>query len=70
MTFNPRTVVPLDDIKLMLKDINAERRFARLSEWEQNFIANISEKAACNSQLSERQYDVLNRIYEKATENG
>ena len=70
MTFNPRTIVPLDDIRLMLKDINLDRRTALLSEWEQNFIANMTEKAASNSQLSERQYDVLNRIYEKATENG
>jgi hypothetical protein len=70
MAHSKKTIVPLDDIKLMVADITKEHRFKLINEWEQGFIANIAEHAANNIVLSERQYDCLSKIYEKATEQG
>lgn len=69
-TNQDRASVAPDDVRLMCKDITDERRFAKLNEWEQNFIASVENTAANQNRISEKQFTILSRIYEKATEAG
>lgn len=57
-----------ETIKFMLSDI--QKRFSRLNEWEQNFIADIEERFLSGRDLTVAQDKKLDQIYEKATENG
>lgn len=57
-----------ETLKFMLIDI--KKRFSRLNEWEQNFIADIEEKYLSNKQLTINQDKKFDQIYEKATERG
>ena len=54
----------------MVKDITDERRFKKLSEWEQSFIATVDEISNAEKFISEKQYSILSKIYDKATEDG
>jgi len=45
---------------------DCEKRESRLSEWEQGFIDSISRRDS----LTSKQIDALERVWEKATEEG
>ncbi len=54
-----------DDIPAMVEDLEA--RESKLSEWEQGFVASVSDQLARGRGLSEKQYATLNRIWERVT---
>lgn len=57
-----------EEISFMLKDI--AKRLQRLNEWEIGFIVNVEDRFLKGQSLSKKQLDTLDKIYEKATENG
>jgi hypothetical protein len=58
----------MDDIKELIEDCMA--REERLNEWEANFIQSISEQFADTEKLSAKQYETLNKIWDKVTAKG
>lgn len=43
----------------------------RMTEWEQNFVQSLSEQLErSDGGLSQKQIDVLDRVWEKVTKNG
>lgn len=64
----PRAPIPLDVLRLMLKDIKKSDHFKKLNDFEHDFIGNIEELVYNNFLISVEQYKIFNRIYEKATE--
>ncbi len=49
---------------------DCEARESRLSDWETNFIDSINDQLFKSIGLSRKQSDILNTIWEKATERG
>jgi len=49
---------------------DCEARESRLTEWETNFIESISDRLATGSDLTPKQDETLNNIWEKATKRG
>lgn len=45
-------------------------RQERLTDWETNFIDSISRRLSNNQDLSPKQIEVLDRIWEKVTKHG
>ncbi len=45
-------------------------RESRLSDWERGFVDSLGEALASGRTLSERQREILERIWDKATEKG
>lgn len=54
-----------DKIKWMLK-IAIEGAWEHCTEWEQNFLESCEKQFARKGDLSDKQMDVLERIYDKA----
>jgi len=48
---------------------DCEARESQMTEWEQGFIDSIAKQIATRN-LSDKQSDTLQRIWEKVTENG
>lgn len=46
---------------------DCEKREAQLSEWERGFIDSLSKRLGDGGSLTERQADVLDRIWERVT---
>ena len=46
---------------------DCEKRGDKLSEWEQNFIQSIREQFDRRGSISEKQDEILNKIWEKVT---
>lgn len=46
---------------------DCERRESRLSEWEVGFIASLREQLERGRSLSDKQIDVLDRVWDQAT---
>jgi hypothetical protein len=57
-----------ETLQFMFKDINNRLRY--LNEWEIEFISNVEDRFLGGAQLTKRQTETVNKIYEKATENG
>lgn len=57
-----------ETLKFMFKDINA--RFERLNEREQNIFSSLEEWFIDKDMLTKKQEALLEKLYEKATENG
>lgn len=57
-----------DDAHTMIDD--CEKRESRLTDWEREFIANVSEQLGRGRGLSPKQAETLERIWDKATERG
>lgn len=55
----------MTDIEIMIQD--CIRRQSKLSEWELNFIDSISHRYDETQNLSQRQQEILNNIWEKIT---
>jgi hypothetical protein len=54
-----------DDHEDMVTD--CEDRESKLTEWEVNFIASLRERLDAGNKLTERQAEVLDRIWERIT---
>ncbi len=54
-----------DEIQTMLDD--CEKRSEKLSDWECEFIDSISDQLGRGRGLSEKQEQILERIWEKVT---
>lgn len=56
-----------DRIKMMLAGLpsKGEREFEALNEFEQEFLPSVREQFGRRGELSEKQYQVLERIWEK-----
>lgn len=52
----------MEEVELMIKDCLSRKR--KLSSWEENFLFSIVEK----EKLNKRQYEVLNKIWDKVTD--
>ncbi len=52
----------------MIED--CEKRDTRLTDWEQQFIDSLGSQLAQGRRPSPKQIEVLDRIWEKATERG
>ena len=57
-----------DEVSQMIAD--CEARESRLSEWEAGFIDSLSKQIERGRDLTEKQDETLNRIWDKVTENG
>ena len=57
-----------DEALQMIAD--CEARESRLTEWEQGFIDSLSKQLERGRSLTEKQEEILNRIWDKATEGG
>ena len=57
-----------DEALQMISD--CEARESRLTEWEAGFIDSLSKQLDRGRSLTEKQDETLNRIWDKATENG
>jgi len=54
-----------DEISRMIED--CEKRSEKLSDWESGFIDSIDVQLGKGRTLTPKQYDVLERIWEKVT---
>lgn len=54
--------VNTSEVSKMISQLSDERR---LSQWEANFIIDVSDKWELNGHLSETQVDKVKQIYEK-----
>lgn len=55
----------MEDIPEMLQD--CENRESKLSAWEQSFLQSLSEQYTKKGSLSEKQYDILEKIWNRVT---
>ena len=55
----------MDDIESMIED--CMRRESKLSNWEREFIQSIDEWFRENESLTERQEEILTKIWDKLT---
>lgn len=58
----------IEDIEQLIAD--CEHRESKLSEWEFDFIASVRVQFDKRGSLSQKQEEVLNRIWDKVTKNG
>jgi hypothetical protein len=58
----------IDECMQLVED--CENRESRLTEWEQNFVDSIRNRLEQEKPITEKQAKTLDRIWEKATENG
>ena len=49
---------------------DCEERESRLTDWETNFIELVSDRLAVGSDLTPKQNEILNNIWEKVTKRG
>lgn len=49
---------------------DCEKRESRLTEWEANFLESLRAQIEAGRRPSQKQIDVLDRIWEKATARG
>lgn len=57
-----------DEYLTMIED--CEHRESRLTEWEQGFIASLRSQIEDGRRPTEKQVETLDKVWEKATENG
>lgn len=57
-----------DEHQQMVDD--CEKRESRLTDWEQGFIDSIGMQLERGRSLSAKQLEILNKLWERATENG
>lgn len=57
-----------ESLSFMFTDIR--NRLERLNDWEIGFVGDIEDKFLKGYQLTTKQLEALNEIYERATENG
>lgn len=58
----------IDDAEQMISD--CENRDRWLTEWEQEFLTSLRQRVASGRESSERQDEILNRIWNKVTSRG
>lgn len=58
----------IDEYMQLVED--CEKRESRITEWEQEFIDSIRNQLECERPLSDKQTEILDQIWEKATKNG
>jgi len=58
----------LNEYLTMIED--CEKRESRMTEWEQSFIDSVSKQISSKEYLSPKQVEIIDRIWEKVTENG
>ncbi len=57
-----------DEYRQLIED--CEKRDSKLSAWDADFLASISERLDAMKPLSPKQIEVLDGIWERATKNG
>ena len=57
-----------DEYYTMIED--CEKRESRMTEWEQSFIASVSEQLTTRGSLSPKQIELIDRIWERVTRHG
>lgn len=57
-----------DEYRQLIDD--CEKRDSKLSAWDVDFLTSISERLDMKKPLSQKQIDVLDGIWERATKNG
>lgn len=55
----------IDEAEQMISD--CENRDRRLTEWEREFLTSLRQRVANGQEPTERQDEVLNRIWDKVT---
>lgn len=55
----------IDEAELMVSD--CENRDRRLTEWEREFLTSLRQRLANGREPSEKQDEILNRIWDKVT---
>jgi len=61
----------LTECSIMIDDCFAtKRREEKLTEWEHEFLQSLEEQVASRRSLSEKQIAVLERVWEKVTDQG
>lgn len=53
-----------DLVAHMLEEIDAAQRAGKLTDWERNFIESVDDQFGRYGRLSDKQLDILKRIYE------
>ena len=61
----PLTQDEMNDITYKLHKINTEGK--KLTKWEEEFVDSVGEQFSQRRYLSERQMEILNRIYDEKT---
>jgi len=57
-----------EDVDLLVSD--CEARDSRMSQWEQEFIADMRERIDNDHTITRPMYDKINQIWEKVTARG
>lgn len=58
----------MEEYEQMIEDL--EDRASRLTDWESDFVASLSDRLGSGLGLTDRQIEVLGQIWEKATAKG
>lgn len=58
----------IDEAELMISD--CENRDRRLTEWEREFLTSLRQRVASGRESTERQDEILNRIWDRVTSRG
>jgi len=58
----------VEETQEMIDDCNA--RYEKLSEWEENFVDSVEKQLEERGYLSDKQLQILEKLWERVTKNG